>query len=65
MAEDAAPPETLHHHSEMDGEGPNGGLQPLRVANHLNLGKKKKKMKGKDKPFNSDLFNSTLANWPV
>lgn len=47
MAEDAAPPETLHHHSEMDGEGPNGGLQPLRVANHLNLGKKKKKWREK------------------
>ena len=51
MAEDAAPPETLHHHSEMDGEGPNGGLQPLRVANHLNLGKKKKKHEGKRQTF--------------
>ena len=40
MAEDAAPSETWHHHSEMDGEGPNAGLPPVSVASHLNLGKK-------------------------
>ena len=62
MAEDADPPETVHHDPEMDGDRTNGGRQPASVANPLSLGKNHER---KNKSFNSDLFNSTLMNCPV